>query len=293
MKCKNCGAELVNEHGFCQNCGARVIHDRISLRFLFQEFLDKVLSYDNKLMKTFIHLFTKPEDVIDGYIQGVRKKYLNPVSYLLISMTLSGIYLYFFKDAAIESFSAMQQLDPDNPMNNNDLGKEIFETIYDYPAFFTAINIPFYALVSWLVFLNKKKYNFYEHIVIYLYGISQVSILSFIVVLPIYFINERLASDIFMYASFSIFIYAAYILIRIFKLSFGQFILKTLLFSAISSVIFIIITVIFTIAMFLGMTPEQLQKIKQQQDSIYKSRVQVDTLKVKNDTTKTKTLTPR
>lgn len=292
MLCKNCKVELANENGFCQDCGARVIQERISLRFLFQEFLDKVLSYDNKLLKTFIHLFIKPEIVIDGYIKGVRKRYFNPISYLLISITLSGIYLYFFKDMAIESFSKMQEFDPDNPFYSLGIGENLFQIIYDYPAFFTALNIPVYAFVSWIVFFNKKKYNFYEHIVIYLYAISQISILSFLVVLPIYFLNEELASDIFMYSSFSIFIYASYVLIKLFKLNFGQFVLKTLFFSAITFIIIIVISIILVVILFLNISPEQLKQIQNQQKRNQSLKQSTDSLQLEKNKARTKILTP-
>ncbi|MEN8857288.1 MAG: DUF3667 domain-containing protein [Flavobacteriaceae bacterium] len=121
MECKNCKNSLRDIDGFCSSCGARIIDERISLRFLFNEFLDKVLSVDNKLLKTFLHLFTKPEVVIDGFINGVWKKYYNPVSYLLVSITLSGIYLYFLKDVAFEALGASS--DPNNPFANEEFIK--------------------------------------------------------------------------------------------------------------------------------------------------------------------------
>lgn len=98
MLCKNCKVELANDNGFCQDCGARVLGDTITLKFVFQEILDKVLSVDNRLLKTFVHLFTKPHVVVESYIRGVRKRYYNPFSYMLISLTLAGIIAYINKD---------------------------------------------------------------------------------------------------------------------------------------------------------------------------------------------------
>lgn len=109
MDCKNCGAPLEDNAGFCSYCGARVITERISFKFLFKEFVDKVLSVDNRLLKTFLHLFYKPEVVIDDYINGVRKKYFNPLSYLLISITLAGLYFFFLKDMIDESINIIPE----------------------------------------------------------------------------------------------------------------------------------------------------------------------------------------
>ncbi len=118
MECKNCSSTLRDEAGFCSYCGSRVIKERISFKFLFQEFLDKVLSVDNRLLKTFWHLLTKPHQVIDSYVNGVRKRYFNPVSYLLISITLASIYIFFIKDIALESIEAIEDIPAQNPFSD-------------------------------------------------------------------------------------------------------------------------------------------------------------------------------
>lgn len=292
MLCKNCKVELAKEDGFCQNCGARVIQERISLRFLFNEFMDKVLSVDNKILKTFFHLIIKPDIVINDYIQGVRKKYFNPVSYLLISITLSGVYMFFIKDMAIETIETFQLNDPNNPINNKEFNEKYLSFFTDYQSLINSLFIPVVAFISWLVFLNRKKYNFYEHVVIYLYSNSQISIISILIVLPIFFIDKSLAGEVFIYSSAVLIIYSAYVLIKLFKLTFLQFIVKTLYFSLISSVIFVIISIIGTIFYFMNLTPEEIEKFKKQQDSINKTRT-IDSLKLKNDSLRVKTLTPR
>ena len=51
MECKNCSAPLDDDAGYCSYCGARVLkEDKITLKFIFSEILDKVLSVDNKLI---------------------------------------------------------------------------------------------------------------------------------------------------------------------------------------------------------------------------------------------------
>ena len=295
MLCKNCKIELANEGGFCQDCGARVIRERISLKFLFNEFLDKVMSIDNKLLKTFLHLFSKPHIVIDSYINGVRKRYYNPVSYLLISVTLGGIYLYFFKDIAAESFDSMQQVDPANPFMNQDFGKKIYDLVLDYQAFFTAINIPIYAFFSWIIFLNRKKYNYYEHIVIYLYTIAQIGIFNFIVILPFYFFDKSFASNLFLYGSFSLFIYLIYVLIRLFKLTFAQFIIKGLYFLGLSLIAFMIMSILMVVGMFMYFGPEKMKQMGEEQERMRKEIIRKkDSIEAaKKDTLKTKILAPR
>ena len=280
MECKNCSSHLKDEDGFCSYCGSRVIKERISFKFLFKEFLDKVLSVDNKLLKTFLHLFTKPHQVIDAYISGVRKRYFNPVSYLLISITLASIYIFFLKDFALESIEAIPDIASENPFNDKEFVENYISIFTDYQAFSTALIIPLYALISWIVFLNKKKYNFYEHIVIYLYASSQTSILSFLLVTPVILINQELGAQIMLFTSIFMIIYFSYVLIRLFRLTFWQFIIKTLYFLLIVSFVYLILGIIMAIVMFIYLGPEYFKQFapKKQNDSIQKVQP-IDSLK--------------
>ncbi|WAC01775.1 DUF3667 domain-containing protein [Lacinutrix neustonica] len=74
---------------YCNGCGAKVIKNRLTMRNLFEDFTYNYLNYDNKFLRTFLNLFTKPEAVITSYIDGTRKKYVNVISYFAIALTLS------------------------------------------------------------------------------------------------------------------------------------------------------------------------------------------------------------
>ncbi len=257
MNCKNCSAPLEDDAGFCSYCGARKIDERISTKFLFQEILDKVLSVDNKLLKTFIHLFTKPEEVINGYISGIRKRYYNPFSYLLISITISGIYFYLLRDVMIDAFSSP---DSENPFNQTDFMTNLVDFMTDYQAFFTVLNIPIYGFISYLVFYNRNKYNFYEHLVIYLYAASHTIVFSFIIVTPFYFISEDLTATTSVAMSVLTMVYFSYVLIRLFKLKFWQFIVKGLFFTVIASAVFMFLGILMNVVMMISIGPEEYLK---------------------------------
>ncbi|MFD2568897.1 DUF3667 domain-containing protein [Pseudotenacibaculum haliotis] len=281
MECKNCSANLQDEDGFCSYCGARVIDERISTKFLIKEILDKVLSVDNKLMKTFWHLFTKPEAVINGYIDGIRKRYYNPFSYLLISITISGIYFYFLKDIYLESINTSSQ--SGDSFLASIFTEDYLNMISDYQSIFTVMNIPVYGFISWLVFLNRKKYNFFEHLVIYLYAASQTIALSFIVVAPIYLIDQKISGVVSLYMSLFSFVYFSYVLIRLYKLKFWQFIVKTLYFLVVSMFVFLFMGIIMNVIMFMIQGPTYLEKFKpkhlKKKDSIQKVQP-IDSLKL-------------
>ena len=92
--CKNCKSELEETATYCTRCGGKIIRKRLTIRNLFEHVSETFFNYDNKLLRTLISLFTKPEDVIGGYINGVRKKYVNPISYFALALSVSGLYLF-------------------------------------------------------------------------------------------------------------------------------------------------------------------------------------------------------
>lgn len=288
MECKNCSSTLRDDHGFCSYCGSRVITERISFKFLWSEFLDKVLSVDNRLLKTFLHLFSKPELVIDDYIKGVRKKYFNPLSYLLISITLGGIYIYFLKEVAMESLSTSTSTSSTNPLSNKEFGTNFINLLSDYQAFFSALNIPIYGFISWIIFLNRKKYNFYEHLVIFLYASAQITIVTFFLTVPTYYIDKQTSGIISLVMAGVSFLYFGYVLIRLFKLTFVQFIIKTLYFLVVGTFIFMLVGILMNVAMFLFMREEYIKQFlpHRVKDSIQNVQP-IDSLRLqKNDSIK-------
>lgn len=226
MNCKNCKTSLTETDDFCRSCGAKVIRNRLTVKNLLQYFSEQFLNYDNKFLKTFLHLFTKPDKVIGSYIDGTRKKYINPISFLAISLTLSGIYFFFFKDKFAEILSSSDLYISDG---QEKLTAAITNFTTEYNSLLYFVIIPALALISLIIFYNKK-YNFTEHIIIYLYSMSLSSIVTILFTILILLISSDhyllLSSLIYIF----MFIYHGYILKRIFQLNAKEMVLKTLIF---------------------------------------------------------------
>lgn len=73
MNCKSCNNTLRDTQNYCDDCGAKVIRNRLTPKVLATQVNKEFISFDNKFLKTFIDLFTKPEVVINGYINGTQK----------------------------------------------------------------------------------------------------------------------------------------------------------------------------------------------------------------------------
>lgn len=176
MECKNCGFSLPTNYSFCSNCGAKIIRNRLTLKNLWHDVTERYFNVDNTFLKTFWHLFTKPEVVIGGYIDGVRKRYLNPVSYVAIALTLSGLTLFLLRKVFKNGIDLSNLVGGESV--NNEIGKKIMSLTFDYSSFLFLLYIPVFAFTGWAA-INKKGYNLSEHVVTGMYCLAQYSIISF------------------------------------------------------------------------------------------------------------------
>lgn len=255
MICKNCQTEIEATDDFCKNCGAKVIRNRLTIRNLFEQFSEHFLNYDNKFLQTFICLFTKPEDVIGGYIDGVRKKYVNVISYFAIALTVSGLQLFildkFFPEAMDMSAITVKGSGQDS--------NEMMSFIREYQSLLMMVNVPAYALISYFVFYTLKKFNYTEHLVIFMYVLSQLTIIGVIISLSSAWLGLSIAHSSLILMPIQ-FIYSLFCLQKLYKLSIKGMILRTLLFFLITLIIFVFFTIIFiVIAYFDGSLMKQIE----------------------------------
>lgn len=93
--CKNCNNEF--EGKFCNQCGQNIKeNNRLSSSEAIKDFVTTTLSSDKILIKTFIDLVRQPGMVGLAYIRGQRKKFVKPIQYLVIMLTLVAILDWLF-----------------------------------------------------------------------------------------------------------------------------------------------------------------------------------------------------
>ena len=244
MNCKNCEQSIQTHHSFCAHCGAKVIKNRLTFKNLFSHFVEQYFNVDNKFLKTFIGLFTKPEDVIGSYINGTRKKYMNVISYFALAITLSGLQLYILNKFFPGSMS-MGALEREETKEFN---ASLFSFLQEYQTLVMMFYIPIYAIFSKIVFFNHKQFNYTEHLVMFLYAQAQVSIFGFFFIITLILVKIPFVIISLVY-TFLMFIYMSYMLKRMHNLTFLEIVLKVLIFGLIFGVLFIIPIVAYGIYM--------------------------------------------
>ncbi|TWO32596.1 DUF3667 domain-containing protein [Seonamhaeicola sediminis] len=211
MNCRNCHAALRTDYSFCPDCGAKVVRNRITIKNLLYDFFERYFNLDNTFIKTLRHMIIKPQEVCGGYIAGVRKKYLNPISMLAIALTSSGFILFLMKKVAWGSID-FSKISYAQTSSGGSGTEKIMSATMEYSSLLYFLYIPIIALASYLVF-NKKNYNYAEHFVISIYSLTNFSIISTIYAAILIIIDPQSYIDTaLMYVVFMIFycIYVAY-----------------------------------------------------------------------------------
>lgn len=244
MNCKNCQTDLLENFKFCNACGAKVVTQRITAKNLLSDIFQNALGWDNKYFSTIRSLILKPGILLREYLDGTRKKYVNPFTFLVIGMTLAIFTFNFFDERYIESNTNFQskQIEWQSQWMNETLGipllseevkKEQLESAEKSTRFtlkyfniLVVLTLPLYSLLTFLVY--RKPYNYGEHIVInsYIQGVSFISIsilfLISLVTHPLVYISNSLLLLIFY----------TYVYGKLYRLSIGQSLLKVFIFLA-------------------------------------------------------------
>ena len=247
MNCKNCTTELSLNSEFCNQCGGKVIRNRLTFKNLFEHITETFFNYDNKLLRTFIDLFKKPEAVIDNYVTGIRKRYVNPISFFGLSLTISGLSVFIIKKFYLQYFDIVAWFSSleifSNPGSQKMLENYSTSETMEYSSLIFSAIVPVFGLLSWIIFYDKK-YNLAEHIVIYIYSMSLISIISVFIGQVILFTIPTFYIP-FVFLSYPlILLYHSFILKRLFKLSWLEIIVKTILFLILFFILYIVLGIL-------------------------------------------------
>ena len=121
--CLNCEKTISPNNHFCPNCGQVNNTSRISLKYYFSEYLSGFFSIDNRFFKTIIPLIFKPGKVTLEFIEGKRKKYVNPFQ-LYLNITIIFFLLIGLLNT-IDSFKEARELSISSKNNSEDINKAL------------------------------------------------------------------------------------------------------------------------------------------------------------------------
>ena len=154
---------------------------RITVSSLLKEAWHSLTHVEEGLRRTIVALAVAPGKMMNSYLDGDRKLYQKPFSFLLIVTSLFAVMIYFFHQYyLIPSATTFQE-----KLFNKSV---ILES--KYYSWLQIALLPVYSLVCYLIF-KKARYNYAEWIVICCYVISFVLLLQ----IPFYILDSFLHSN--------------------------------------------------------------------------------------------------
>lgn len=246
MNCKNCQIELPKNSDFCNSCGGKVIRNRLTFRNLFEHISETFFNYDNKLLRTIIDLIKQPEAVIGGYIDGIRKRYVNPISFFGLTLTLVSLEWLILQ----KFFPHLLNMSSLATNGNENFMEGIFDFIQKYSSILMMLYIPLYAIISRTVFFDNKKYNYTEHVVAYIYILSIISIFGLVLNIICVLLGYDLGAVSYINLLIQV-LYISYCFKRLYNLTKLEIAARACLSFIVYAILYVVIVILIMVVVFL------------------------------------------
>ena len=206
--CKNCGSPLTGK--FCQNCGQSAHIHKITVKHLLHEFFHALTHADKGFLFLMKELAVRPGLVALEYLDGKRKKYFNPLSFLVIASAIWALVV--LKSGYFESMGSSQTRGTYQiPQEIAWYFSESMRIIIQHGKIITLIiTAPLLALLSWM-FFRKYKNTFAENLVLNAFLVGQIHLAMVIIFIPAFLLlgHAKINNNIYQVA-FMIYLMVAY-----------------------------------------------------------------------------------
>jgi hypothetical protein len=189
MTCKNCYAEF--DSRFCPSCGQKADTHRLTVGHVIHEGLHSVTHADKGFLLLVKKMLAKPGIVAREYVEGRRKIFFNPLTFLVIA---SALFYYF--DSVTGYMEALTQGGGRAGGRQRPPAEliEMFNIAKHSGKWLTLLFIaPLSAVLSWLFFFGKK-FNYAEHFILHALIFGEAALFRLVVIIPLYLIFPDKAS---------------------------------------------------------------------------------------------------
>lgn len=156
--CLNCGKPLLDQ--FCPHCGQKAEVHRLNLHNLREEIIYVSHQMAEGFIKTVKQLILQPGTLCKNYLDGKRKRYYKPVSFLLVWITA---FLLIFQAALY-----LTDFPPTHTSTLFTFDVRTSSIISKYRSLFEVLTIPFLAFTSWLI-IARPRLNYVEVLIVFFY----------------------------------------------------------------------------------------------------------------------------
>ena len=170
-KCRNCDADVALGQVYCGICGQKYATGQLTLHEIGHDLLHALIHVDRSALSLVQMLLVRPGTVALNYVQGKRKRYFGPFSFLVIVVAGASAVI------ALTGFRAVSA-------NRANVVADFFQSHINLLMF---AEVPLLAAFSRL-FDVRSCFNFAEHLVLAAYTSSMRVLLATLIVIPFWYI---------------------------------------------------------------------------------------------------------
>jgi hypothetical protein len=171
IECKNCSNFF--ESKYCPHCGAPAKVKRIDRHYVAHEVQHGVLHVEKGFLFTARELMLRPGHCIRNFIEGGRAKHYKPIGFVIVTSIIYTALGHYFDTSSVY------------PKPEGNANKVILWITTHY-SYSNLIEILFISTTLTLLFW-KKKYNYFEYIVLNCYLTGQAMLIGCIFMMASYF----------------------------------------------------------------------------------------------------------
>ncbi len=165
MNCISCNHE--HDEKFCPNCGEKKNVEKITFTSMFNYAFLSVANMDKGFLFNVKTLIINPKKVVLEYIDGKRKGVLNPISFLIITISI-----YLIVEGIFRVPKSINEVGV-NDLVFRKIGNAGGKFIREYLKFFWIFSIIPLSFFTKLVF---RRYNYSEHLAISSFVVGQATL---------------------------------------------------------------------------------------------------------------------
>ncbi len=170
LTCPNCNAGMLKEMVYCSKCGQEANLHRINGKYFIHELTHAFTHADKNILVLAWQLLFRPGEIAREYVQGKRKKYFNPLTFLVLVVGISSVIMY---STRFVDFST-------------GMGKNAFSDFLNrHTNIIIFLNIPILAFLNKL-FFPRAGYNYWEHVIFVCFLSAQRSLFFSLVIAPLF-----------------------------------------------------------------------------------------------------------
>jgi Protein of unknown function (DUF3667) len=170
-KCRNCDAEVPLGQVYCGNCGQRYATERLTLHEIGHDLLHALMHVDRSGLSLVRMLLVRPGTVALDYVQGKRKRYFGPFSFLVVVVAAASAVI------ALTGFRAV----------SSDRPNVVADLLQSHINLLIFADFPLLAVFSRLLDV-RGRFNLAEHLVLAAYTSSMRVLFATLIVVPFWYV---------------------------------------------------------------------------------------------------------